>query len=97
MAKVIINTCYGGFGISNEAREWLLEHGMSEGLVNNDHAIPRHNKLLVECIETLGDKANGWASELAVVEIDSDRYRIEDYDGRESIYIPELENYIKID
>lgn len=89
MAKVVINTCYGGFGISNEAREWLLDHGMSEDLVNNEYDIPRHDKLLVECVETLGQDANSWTSELAVVEIYEDQYRIEDYDGKETIYTPE--------
>lgn len=89
MAKVVINTCFGGFGLSIEAKEWLLDHGMSIDLISNELDIPRHNKLLVECVETLGDKANSWASELAVVEIYEDQYRIEDYDGFETIYTPE--------
>lgn len=99
MAKVVINTWYGGFGISNEAREWLLDHGMSEELVNNEYDIPRHDKLLVECVETLGQDANSWTAELAVIEIDSDRYRIEDYDGKETIYTPDddYESYIIIE
>lgn len=26
--KIVINRCFGGFGLSNEAYEWLLAHGI---------------------------------------------------------------------
>jgi cystathionine beta-lyase/cystathionine gamma-synthase len=28
--KVVINTCYGGFGLSPEAALWLFERGMKD-------------------------------------------------------------------
>lgn len=28
--KIVINTCYGGFGLSREAGRWLLANGIEE-------------------------------------------------------------------
>jgi hypothetical protein len=30
MVKIAINTCYGGFGLSVEATQWLWDHGVKE-------------------------------------------------------------------
>lgn len=30
MPKVVINTCFGGFGLSPKALRWLWEHGVKE-------------------------------------------------------------------
>lgn len=30
MGKVVINNCYGGFGLSYKAMRWLSEHGLEE-------------------------------------------------------------------
>lgn len=51
--------------------------------------IPRHHPLLVQCVEELGKKANGICSELKVVTFEGDLYRITEYDGLESLEIPE--------
>ena len=47
----------------------------------------RNDSVLVEVVETLGDKASGKYSELKVVEIPDDvtDWRIEEYDGWEHI------------
>jgi hypothetical protein len=46
----------------------------------------RHDPLLIECIETLGDKANGRCAELKIIEIpDGVDYTIDEYDGMEHI------------
>lgn len=46
----------------------------------------RHNKNLIKVVEELGKKANGICAELAVVEIpDGTDYRIDEYDGLETI------------
>ena len=80
--KIVINTCYGGFGLSPKALNWLSEKG-----VNMDDGIERHNPLLVECVETLGSKdASGSYSSLSVVEIpDGVDYIVPEYDGYEHI------------
>lgn len=48
--------------------------------------IPRHDPLLVQVVEELGDAAHGAHSELRVVEIPADvEYEISEYDGMEHI------------
>ena len=47
----------------------------------------RTDKKLVECVETLGEKADGYCAELKVVEIPDDvNWEIDEYDGLESIH-----------
>lgn len=87
MRKIVINKRYGGYSLSNKAVTWLQERGMKEaskyhGLYSDD--ISRDNPLLVECVETLGDEANGECATLAIIEIPEDvNWHIEDYDGIE--------------
>lgn len=84
--KVVINSCYGGYGLSEEAIQWL-KNKYGDGVEND--ILERHDPRLVDCVETLGKKANGKFSKLTVVEIDSNRYRIDEYDGYESIETPD--------
>lgn len=50
----------------------------------------RFDKDLIEIVEKLGDKANGKFAELEVVEIpDNSFYKIDEYDGVETIYYSE--------
>lgn len=90
--KIVINTCYGGFGLSSEAIEWLESRG-----ANDTYELSRHDPLLVECVETLGEKANSPYSRLAVIEIEGNLYRVEEYDGKEWIEQPENMKWIKIE
>ena len=109
--KIIINNCYGGFGISIEAFEWLIKEkgwiltdysddkkGYKDPkgrIVNStyskyyfvrDERDLRTDLDLIECIETLGDKADGMCAKLNVIEIpDGIEYTIEEYDGFEHI------------
>ncbi len=92
--KVVYNAAVsGGLHLSEKAMDWLRERGAvleiessrnTGPFVNN---LPRHNKLLVECIETLGDEANGpdngWTPEaqLGVATITDKYYYIDDHDG----------------
>ena len=81
MKKVVINSDFGGFGLSEQAEEWLKERG-----VEDPDDLERDDPLLVECVGTLGEEANGRFSELKIVEIPDDvDYLIEDYDGREHV------------
>lgn len=86
--KVVINKCYGGFGLSKEAYEFLGTPWDNYGYEFSDD---RTNPKLVECVENLGEKANGDYAELKVVEIPDDTtYIIEGYDGIE--WIAEVHN-----
>jgi uncharacterized protein (UPF0371 family) len=46
--------------------------------------VSRHDPVLVQVVEELGDKANGYCAELAIYEV-YDSYRIDEYDGYESV------------
>ena len=75
--KVVINGCYGGFGLSEKAMKFLgVDSGWPE--------IERNNPKLVECVEKLGEEANDMCAELKVVEIPDDvNWEIGEYDGLE--------------
>ena len=114
--KIVINTCYGGFGLSEEAGEWLLANGIEEPFksqiqksLNRDKKDSlsggiwcdlqgysnRTHPLLVKCVEVLGEKANGKYSELEVEEVSGNYFRIDEYDGVESVVTPDLDYFIK--
>lgn len=84
--KVVINKCFGGFGLSDKAVDWLTAKGVDDaGAYTFDD--DRSNPLLVECVETLGDaEASGTCAKLKVVEVPDDvQWDISEYDGRETI------------
>lgn len=94
--KIVINKCYGGFGLSKAAQEEYakrkaIDAGRYLELPDSyEHIvqweIPRDDADLVSIVETMGVDANTWASELAVVEIpDGVDWYIEEYDGLEWI------------
>lgn len=133
MGKVVINACYGGFGLSKEACQrywdlkgeqvwiendmefssllftiWLVSpkerikkknwNSMSQDeriaynkayseQTWNARKVERHDPILVQVVEELGDKASGEFSKLQVVEVDG-HYRINEYDGYESVETP---------
>ena len=81
--KVVINACYGGFGLSEEAYKFL---GLKWDKYGYDFCDDRTNPKLVECVEKLGKKANGQSAELKVVEIpDGIDWELDEYDGIEHI------------
>lgn len=45
----------------------------------------RHDPILVQVVEELGDKASGDCAKLSIFETDSRMYRIDEYDGYESV------------
>lgn len=80
--KIVINTCFGGFGLSIEAKAWLKERGLE----SKNWTEERNNPLVVECVETLKEKADGSFSELKIVEIPDDvKWHIAEYDGHEHV------------
>ena len=83
--KIVINTCYGVFGLSDAAKERYLE------LTNNTPErwsdIERNDKALVQVVEELGAAANGPYAKLAVINVEVGTwYRINEYDGNEEVW-----------
>jgi hypothetical protein len=82
--KIVINNCYGGFGLSKEAL--ALYNERSGAVVTCDFNIKRDDPILVEVVEQLGEDAANRFAELKVVEIPDDvQWQIEEYDGNEWI------------
>lgn len=92
--KVVYNSYYGGFGLSDKAQKLLNE---LKGEEVDYYDLPRHDKDLVAVVEELGSEASGRFNSVVIAEIDSDRYRISEYDGWEKVITPDLENYIVIE
>ena len=86
MTKVVINTCFGGFGLSELAEVIIAER---KGIKVEDvhyYDLARDDADLVAVVEELGKKANGMCAALKVVEIPSDIvWFVEEYDGSEHI------------
>jgi len=81
--KIVINKCYGGFGLSQEGVEFI---GLEWDGYGHYSDLPRNDPRLVACVEQLGEKANGKYASLKVVEIPDDiKYTIADYDGIEHV------------
>ena len=105
MTKIVVNVCYGGFGLSPEASELLnKKKNLKKGdkhFTNPEHGylnnITRHDKHLIEVVEELEEKANGRHADLIIVEAEGYQYRIEEYDGNESLETPETEYWNIID
>lgn len=144
MHKIVINECFGGYGLSplaiseickrknipcyiyveseSDSSEYMKVSPTSKefnghwwrvlnkdfgNVVNSEDIsdeeeyvfedLPRHDKDLVAVVEELGDKANGDCAELKVVEISSNLYRIDEYDGAESVETPEDIDWIKLE
>ena len=84
--KVVINQCFGGFGLSDEAElMFAVAKGMDPRDVNV-WEIQRDDTALVQVVEQMGVGANGNHSRLKVVEIPADvQWEIAEYDGVEHI------------
>jgi hypothetical protein len=94
--KVVYDCCFGGFSLSNRALDLLEERGVIGSECSGGHTIPRHHPELVRVVEELGREAWGREARLAIREIEGDRYRIDEYNGQESVVVPEEEEWIVI-
>jgi hypothetical protein len=120
MGKVVINRCYGGFSLSDEATQryadikgikvypekdkwghvifWLdapeaRDQNTSQVLCIRD--IQRQDPILVHVVEEMGDKANGGYARLIVEDLpDGTQYRIDEYDGMETIQTRDSEEWL---
>jgi hypothetical protein len=86
MRKVVINTCFGGFGLSELALVTIAERKRVKVADFSVYDLDRDDYDLVTVVEGLGAKANGSHAKLKVVEIPADvQWIIEEYDGVEHI------------
>lgn len=84
--KVVISTCYGGFGLSEAAISRAVELGHIATDTYKQFDDDQSNPILVQVVEELGDAANTRFSELKVIEIPGDvKWVVEEYDGLEHI------------
>lgn len=82
ITKVAINADWGAFRFTPEMVIWLAARGVDTESYSY-RGMQRHDPLLVECVESCDD-----VGDIIIVEIDEDRYFIEEYDGSETIYTP---------
>jgi hypothetical protein len=88
--KIVINTCFGGFGLSDEAIAMFRER---KGITADERAtyadeIARDDADLIAVVEALGTEKAGddRYAELKVVEIPEDVvWEIAEYDGMEHV------------
>ena len=55
--------------------------------------VDRHDPILVQVVEELGERANGPHADLRITEVDGP-YRIDEYDGAESVETPDSYEWI---
>jgi hypothetical protein len=103
MVKVVHNCCYGGFSLSQKARDRLAELGLEldkdlcyRGNCYLPDSIERHDPRLVQVVEELDGEASGSNANLRVTTLGGNRYRINEYDGRETVVEPEDLDWIVV-
>jgi len=94
--KIVINKCFGGFGLSEavykelgikwDGYDYLSNDAL--GIKDDNYYAFRSDKRLVDAVEKVGEeKASGELAKLRVVEIPDDvEWEIDEYDGIESIH-----------
>jgi hypothetical protein len=90
MTKVMINTCYGAFSVSDEAvRHYMEANPPSDAEDTNlflNQDVSRTDPLMISIIEAMGAAANGHGANILIVDVPAGtKYRIREYDGVEFI------------
>ena len=82
--KVVINSCYGGFGLSNKALDMYKQ--LSNKSEVYAYELDRTDPILIQVVETLGAEADGSCANLRIVEIPDDiTWEITKHAGIESV------------
>ena len=91
--KVVLNKCFGGFDLSDEAKQLYADlSGKSMQFIDDlwklqgsrELTVFRSDPNLVKVVETLGERADTKFSSLKIVEIpDGIEWHIQEYDGNE--------------
>ena len=101
MYKVVINNDYGGFSLSEKCSRHLNEKygfdiDVEYGYISDE--VARHDVRLIEAIEFFGvNNAGGRFASLEIKEINSNIYKIDQYDGAEWIETPDSIEWVVID
>ena len=102
--KVVINGCYGGFGLSQLALSNLYENYPDMVEVYKDYRgedvmylsdeVERHDKRLVEVVEALGSElaSSGDYANLVIETIYNPVYKVSEYYGYESIHTQDIDD-----
>ena len=89
--KVVINTCYGGFGLSEEAKERYVE--LTGSKPTHWYDMNRTDPYLIQVVEELGAAADGPHANLKVVNVEAGSwFRIQEYDGYEEIELRDFDD-----
>ena len=91
--KVVINTCYGGFSLSEEATNRVEA---LTGFEFDSYNHPRHCPVLIKVIEEMGEAANGSFADLSIETIEGNKYIIREYDGTEWVQEPKDVKWIEV-
>jgi len=88
--RVLLNRCYGGFSLSEQAKLLYLE--ATKDVPKKEHwyadqDIPRDDPILIRIVEEIGSQAAGTFAKLKIIEIPddvpADGWIVLDYDGME--------------
>lgn len=86
LRAIVINNCYGGFGLSDRA---IAEYKKLAGITDADfydRDIARDDPYLVKVVKEMGMAANGSHANLKIVEVPADvDWMVQEYDGAEWI------------
>ncbi len=97
MTKVVYNGCFGGFSFSEEACKRLLELEVEGADDYGSRSVCRHDPLVIQVVEEMGEKANGRCARLSIAMVKGNLYRIDEYDGSESVQEPSDIPWINIE
>ena len=82
--KVIINSCYGGFGLSDKALDMYKQLSNKSEVYSFE--LDRTDPILIQVVEALGAEADGRFAKLRIIEIPDDiEWEVTEYDGSESV------------
>jgi hypothetical protein len=84
--RVVINDCYGGFGLSDRA---IAEYKKLAGITDENFCerdVARDDPYLIKVVKEMGMAANGRHANLKIIEIPGDvEWLVQEYDGAEWI------------
>lgn len=93
--EVVYNACYGGFSVSEELCE---EYEKITGKrLETHYYLDRHDKVLIDLVKKMGKEASGSYADLRIDTICGEMYRIDEYDGMESVVTPDRQEWVVIE
>lgn len=82
--QIVINSCYGGFGLSDKALDMYKQLSNKSEVYSFE--LDRTDPILIQVVEALGAEADGRFAKLRIIEIPDDiEWEITEYDGSESV------------